>query len=146
MAIRVVLVDDHAPFRSYLATLLAQQPELMVVGQAEELASLLRLIGSLDPARAPDVLLVDVEMQGCGGPAMTSTVLMEYPTLRVLALSMYDDPGFVAAMLAAGACGYVLKDDLLTDIVTAIREVAAGRGFFSPSLGNIEARSPHSTD
>lgn len=138
MAIRVVLVDDHAPFRSYLATLLAQQPELVVVGEAEELDSLLQLIASLDPACVPDVLLVDVEMPGCNGPTITNRVLMEHPTLRVLALSMHDDPGFVAAMVAAGASGYILKDDLLAVIVAAIREVAAGRHFFSPALGNID--------
>jgi two-component system invasion response regulator UvrY len=146
VAIRVILVDDHAPFRSYLATLLAQQAELVVVGEAEELDSLLQLMASLDPAHAPDVLLVDVEIPGCGGPAITSAVLAAHPTLRVLALSMHDDPVFVAAMVAAGARGYILKDDLLTDIVAAIRDVASGRHFFSPALGNIEVRSPHRTD
>jgi two-component system invasion response regulator UvrY len=146
VAIRVVLVDDHAPFRSYLATLLAQQAELVVVGEAEALDSLLQLLASLDPAHAPDVLLVDVEIPGCGGPAITSAVLTAHPTLRVLALSMHDDPVFVAAMLAAGARGYILKDDLLTDIVAAIRDVASGREFFSAGLGNIEVRSPHRTD
>jgi DNA-binding NarL/FixJ family response regulator len=146
VAIRVVLVDDHAPFRGYLATLLAQQADLVVVGEAGELDSLLQLIGSLNSERAPDVLLVDVEMPGCSGPAMTSAVLSAHPTLRVLALSMHDDPVFVAAMVAAGARGYILKDDLLTDIVAGIREVAAGRHFFSPALGNIDTRSPLNTD
>jgi DNA-binding NarL/FixJ family response regulator len=146
VAIRVVLVDDHAPFRSYLASLLAQKEELVVVGEAGELDSLLQLIARLEPARAPDVLLVDVEMPGCGGPAMTSAVLAAYPTLRVLALSMHDEPVFVAAMVAAGARGYILKEDLLADIVAAIREVAAGGHFFSPALGNIDVRSPHNTD
>jgi two-component system, NarL family, response regulator NreC len=134
VAIRVVLVDDHAPFRSYLASLLAQQEELVVVGEAGECDALLRLMGGLDPAHAPDVLLVDVEMPGCAGPELTSKVLVAHPTLRVLALSMHDDPVFVAAMVAAGAHGYILKDDLLTDIVAGIREVAAGRNFFSPTL------------
>ena len=146
VAIRVVLVDDHAPFRSYLATLLGQQEDLVVVGEAGELDALLRLIAGLDTALAPDVLLVDVEMQGCGGPEVTSTVLAAHPMLRVLALSMHDDPVFVTAMVAAGAHGYILKDDLLTDIVAGIREVAAGRNFFSSSLGNIDVRSPHNTD
>jgi DNA-binding NarL/FixJ family response regulator len=144
--IRVLLVDDHAPIRRYLATLLAQQTELVVVGEAEELDSLLQLMANLEPAHAPDVLLVDVEMPGCSGPAITSAALTAHPTLRVLALSMHDDPVFVAAMVAAGAHGYILKDDTLANIVAAIREVAAGRNFFSPALGNIEVRSPHRTD
>jgi len=153
VAIRVVLVDDHAPFRSYLAGLLTQQAELVVVGEAGELDSLLHLMAGLDPARAPDVLLVDVEMPGCSGPAMTRAVLTAYPTLRVLALSLHDEPVFVAAMVAAGARGYLLKDDSLGDIVAGIREVAAGGQFFSRRLGepdnllrNLEVRSPHNTD
>jgi DNA-binding NarL/FixJ family response regulator len=146
VAIRVALVDDHAPFRSYLASLLAQQEELVVVGEAEKLTALLQLMARLEPARAPDVLLVDVEIPGCSGPALTSTVLAAYPALRILALSMHDEPVFVAAMVAAGARGYLLKDDLLTDIVAGIREVAAGKHFFSCRLGNIDVRSPHNTD
>lgn len=146
MAIRVVLVDDHAPFRSYLASLLAQQEDLAVVGEAGEWDALVQLLAGLDPGRAPDVLLVDVEMPGCSGLALTSKVLAAYPALRVLALSMHDDPVFVAAMVAAGARGYILKEDLLTDIVAGIREVAAGGRFFSVRLGNIDVRSPHNTD
>lgn len=144
VAIRVVLVDDHTPFRSYLASLLAQQEELVVVGEADEWDTLQRLMA--DPARTPDVLLIDVEMPGCAGPELTSRVLAAHPTLRVLALSMHDDPAFVAAMVGAGAHGYILKDDPLTDIVAGIREVAAGRNFFSPVLGNPDVRSPHKAD
>lgn len=118
----------------------------MVVGEAWDLDSLLRLLADLGPARAPDVLLMDVEMPGHGGPAMTSAVLEAYPTLRVLALSMHDDPVFVAAMRAAGACGYLLKEDPLGEIVAGLREVAAGRTFFSRALGNSDVRSPHITD
>jgi DNA-binding NarL/FixJ family response regulator len=146
VAIRVVLLDDHAPFRSYLARLLAQQEPLVVVGEAGELDALLQLLAGLAPGRTPDVLLMDVGMPHCSGPALTSAVLTTHPTLRVLALSMHDDPAFVAAMMAAGARGYILKDDPLTDIVAAIREVAAGRNFFSLRLGNSDLRSPHNTD
>jgi len=134
VAIRVVLVDDHAPFRTYLAALLGQQEELEVVGEVGELESLLQLMASLDPARAPDVLLVDVEMPSRGGPATTRAVLAAHPTLRVLALSMHDDPVFVAAMIDAGARGYLLKEDPLATIVAGIREVAAGGQCFSPRL------------
>lgn len=148
---RVVLVDDHAPFRSYLASLLGQQEGVVVVGEAGDLDSLLNLMVNLGPAQTPDVLLMDVEMAGHGGPAVTSAVLGAYPTLRILALSMHDDPAFVTAMMAAGARGYLLKEDPLPEIVTALREVAAGRNFFSGALGdrllgNIPLRSPHNTD
>jgi DNA-binding NarL/FixJ family response regulator len=143
---RVVLVDDHAPFRSYLASLLGQQVGLVVVGEAWDLDSLLRLLVSLGPAGPPDVLLLDVEMPGHGGPAVMSAVLQAYPTLPVLALSMHDDPVFVAAMMAAGARGYLLKEDSLGNIVAGLYEVAAGGNYFSPALGNVDVRSPHNTD
>lgn len=146
MAIRLVLVDDHASFRSYLASLLGQQEDLVIVGEAGETVALLHLMAGLDPGRSPDLLLVDVEMPGASGPLLTSTVLAAYPALRVLALSIHDDPVFVAAMVAAGVHGYILKDDPLTDIVAGIRGVAAGGHFFSPRLGSIDARSPHNTD
>jgi DNA-binding NarL/FixJ family response regulator len=146
VAIRVVLVDDHAPFRSYLAALLAQQEELVVIGEAGESESLLRLMASFNAEAAPHVLVMDVEMPGPSGPEMASAVLEAYPMLRVLALSMHDDPVFVAAMVAAGARGYLLKEDPLTCIVAGIRAVAAGGHYFSPALGNIEVRSPHNTD
>jgi DNA-binding NarL/FixJ family response regulator len=143
---RVVLVDDHAPFRSYLASLLGQQVGLEVVGEARDLDSLLQLLVSLGPGGAPDVLLLDVEMPGHGGPAVMSAVLEAYPTLPVLALSMHDDPVFVAAMLAAGARGYLLKEDSLGNIVAGLCQVAAGGNYFSPALGNVDVRSPHNTD
>jgi DNA-binding NarL/FixJ family response regulator len=143
---RVVLVDDHAPFRSYLASLLGQQVGLVVVGEAWDLNSLLQLLVSLRPAGAPDVLLLDVEMPGHGGPAVMSAVLEAYPTLPVLALSMHDDPVFVAAMMAAGARGYLLKEDSLGNIVAGLCQVAAGGNYFSPALGNVDVRSPHNTD
>ena len=146
MAIRLVLVDDHAAFRGYFATLLGQQPDIVVVGHAAESDSLLRLIGALNPDQAPDLLLVDVEMPGGGGTAVVRAALALHPALRVLALSMHDEPAFIFAMMAAGAHGYVLKDDSLADIVTAIREVAGGRHFFSASLGNMEVTSPHGAD
>jgi DNA-binding NarL/FixJ family response regulator len=143
---RVVLVDDHAPFRSYLASLLGQQVGLEVVGEARDLDSLLQLLVSLGPVGAPDVLLLDVEMPGHGGPAVMSAVLEAYPTLPVLALSMHDDPVFVAAMMAAGARGYLLKEDSLGNIVAGLCQVAAGGNYFSPALGNVDVRSPHNTD
>jgi DNA-binding NarL/FixJ family response regulator len=143
---RVVLVDDHAPFRSYLASLLGQQVGLEVVGEARDLDSLLQLLVSLGPGGAPDVLLLDVEMPGHGGPAVMSAVLEAYPTLPVLALSMHDDPVFVAAMMAAGARGYLLKEDSLGNIVAGLCQVAAGGNYFSPALGNVDVRSPHNTD
>jgi DNA-binding NarL/FixJ family response regulator len=139
-------VDDHAPLRSYLASLLGQQVGLVVVGEAWDLNSLLQLLVSLRPAGAPDVLLLDVEMPGHGGPAVMSAVLEAYPTLPVLALSMHDDPVFVAAMMAAGARGYLLKEDSLGNIVAGLCQVAAGGNYFSPALGNVDVRSPHNTD
>ncbi|HUG26175.1 response regulator [Piscinibacter sp.] len=130
MAIRLVLADDHAQFRAYLADLLNKQPGLSVVAQAEDGRALLRALQTC----AAHVAIVDVEMRGMGGVQAVPLALAGHPALRVLALSMHDDAAFVSAMVAAGAHGYVLKSDPLPQLVQAIRSVAAGRPGFSASV------------
>jgi len=134
VTIRLVIADDHAQFRAYLADLLGRQPALSVVAQAADGRCLMQVLAQLPAAVFPHVLVVDVEMRDAGGVEATRQSLASYPQLRMVALSMHDDPAFVAAMLAAGAHGYVLKDDPLTELVRAIHEVAAGRLCFSKSI------------
>lgn len=135
MSIRLVLVDDHAQFRAYLAGLLSQQPGLEVVAQAEGGSSLLRLLRGLAPQRGPDLVVMDVEMGDCSGIELTRRLRTDWPDLPVLALSMHDESGFALAMLQSGAQGYVLKGDPLAELMRAIRTVATGGRYLSPSLG-----------
>lgn len=126
----LVLADDHAAYRAFLAQLLRQRG-LAVVGQAADVPALL---GWLATCQAPpDLVLMDVQMPG-GGPDGLAALLQAHPGLRVLALSAHDEPAIVQAMLAAGAHGYLLKDDPLAELVDAIHAVAGGQCRLSSSL------------
>ena len=128
---RVLIVDDHAVVRAGLRLLLDAEPDIEVVGEA----------GSIDQAifeaRAlkPDVILMDVVMPGRSGIEGSPAVLHEAPEAKLLVLSMQDDPSYVREAFAAGASGYVLKEAADTELVAAIREVAAGGKYVHPSLG-----------
>lgn len=137
LGIRLVLADDHAQFRGYLAGLLGQQPGLEVVAEAEDGEAAIRAVQALPVECAPLLVVMDVEMAGCGGIEATRRLRAVRPDLRVLALTMHDDPAFAVAMLEAGAEGYVLKGDPLAELLQAIHAVAAGQRYVSRSLGGI---------
>lgn len=130
-AIRVFLVDDRALLRTGLRLLLADQPGLRVVGEANDGRELLAQL----PTTPANVVLLDLNMPGMGGVETTHQLRAHYPTVQVLALSMLDAPGYIFQMLDAGACGYVLKNAGLDEIVHGIRMVAAGRLFLCSEVG-----------
>jgi two-component system response regulator NreC len=130
-AIRVVLVDDHAILRSGLRRVLEAQPDIEVVGEAEnaERAVFEALEGK------PDVVVMDVVMRGASGIEGTPALLRAVPNAKVLVLSMQDDPRYVREAFEAGASGYVLKEAADTEVVDAVRAVAAGERYLHPALG-----------
>jgi DNA-binding NarL/FixJ family response regulator len=131
MTIRVVLVDDHAVIRSGLRYVLDSADGIEVVGEAGDAQQ------ALFEARAkkPDVIVMDVVMPGKSGIETIPDVLKDAPDAKVLILSMQDDPHYVREAFAAGASGYILKEAADTDLVTAVREVAAGGSYVHPTLG-----------
>jgi two-component system response regulator NreC len=130
-AIRVVLVDDHAILRSGLRRVLEAEPDIEVVGEAEnaERAVFETLEGK------PDVVVMDVVMPGTSGIEGTPALLRAVPDAKVLVLSMQDDPRYVREAFEAGASGYVLKEAADTEVVDAVRAVAAGERYLHPALG-----------
>ncbi|MCL6633702.1 MAG: response regulator transcription factor, partial [Alicyclobacillus herbarius] len=82
----------------------------------------------------PDVLLLDINMPILNGVEATRKLQEKYPQLKIIILSMYDDEGYVLETLKAGAAGYLVKDGSVTEVVSAIREVAAGRGMVHPQV------------
>jgi two-component system response regulator NreC len=132
MTIRVLLVDDHAVVRTGLRLLLDGQEDIETVAEAGDARE------AVFEARAakPDVVLMDVMLGGGkSGIEATPDMLHEAPDTKVVILSMQDDPRYVREAFAAGASGYVLKEAADTELVTAIREVAAGGSYVHPALG-----------
>ena len=131
MSVRVVLVDDHAVVRSGLRLLLDAEKDIETVGEAGTAGEAVLEVR----ARKPDVVLMDVVLPDKTGIEATPDVLKEAPDAKVLILSMQDDPRYVREAFAAGASGYVLKEAADSEVVGAVREVAAGRRYVHPALG-----------
>jgi DNA-binding NarL/FixJ family response regulator len=129
--IRVLIVDDHAVVRSGLRRVLEAEADIETVGEAENAE---RAVFEAIAAK-PDVILMDLVMPGAGGIAGMPAVREAVPSAKVLVLSMQDDPRYVREAFAAGASGYVLKEAADTEVVTAVRAVAAGERYVHPSLG-----------
>jgi DNA-binding NarL/FixJ family response regulator len=131
MAVRILIVDDHAVVRAGLAMLVNAEEDLETVGEAGSTRE------AIFEARStkPDVVLLDVMMPEQSGIDGIPKLLHEHPETKVLVLSMQDDPRYVHEAFEAGASGYVLKEAADAELVAAIREVAAGGRYVHPELG-----------
>jgi two-component system, NarL family, response regulator NreC len=129
--IRVLVVDDHAVVRSGLRLLIDAEEDMETVGEAGNVRD------AIFEARTsnPDLILMDVVMPGESGLEGVPKLLHEHPDVKVLILSMQDDPRYLREAFAVGASGYVLKEAADTEVVTAIREVASGGRYVHPELG-----------
>ena len=128
--IRIVIADDHHLVREGIRQVLQASDEFDVVGQAGNGAEALRLAESL----GPDVLVLDVSMPGQSGLEVTAALRDRASTVRVLVLSVHDHPQYVIEAVRAGARGYLRKDTEPAELRRAIRAVAGGESFFSPSV------------
>jgi two-component system, NarL family, response regulator NreC len=128
---RVVVVDDHAVVRAGLRRVLEAEPDIDVVGEAGTAGDAVLETRSAKP----DVILLDVVMPGESGIDVMPKLQKEAPEAKVLVLSMQDDPRYVREAFAAGASGYVLKEAADSEVVAAVREVAAGNRYLHPALG-----------
>lgn len=127
---RVLLADDHKILRQGLRTLLEQEKDIQVVGEADNGRSSVKLTGEL----APDIVIMDVAMSDLNGIDATRRITEADPRTRVLALSMHSDGRYVKGMLQAGARGYILKDCAAEELTHAIRTVMAGQVYVSPGV------------
>ena len=131
--IRILLVDDHAVVRAGLRMLLGADPELQIVGEAENGAQALRLTDEV----APDVVLMDISMPDMNGIEATRKIKEQAPNVTVLALTMHEDDQYFFEMLAAGASGYVPKRAAPNDLISAIHAVHNGGVFLFPSVARV---------
>ncbi len=131
VTIRVLIVDDHAVVRTGLRRVLDAEADIETVGEAADAER--AVFEAIE--NEPDVVLLDVMMPGKSGIEGMPAVLQAVPGVKVLVLSMQDDPRYVREAFDAGASGYVLKEAADTEVVRAVRAVAGGDRYVHPSLG-----------
>lgn len=129
-AIRVFIVDDHPVVRQGVRSILANHADLEVVGEAENAAG---LFASIEPLR-PDVVLLDIRMPGQNGIETTQRLKREWPALKVIILTTYEEDEFLFGAVGAGADGYLLKSASNEVLASAIRQVGRGEKLLSPAL------------
>jgi DNA-binding NarL/FixJ family response regulator len=128
--VRVLIADDHPVFRDGLASLLATQPDVEVVGTAADGAEAVRLSAEL----APDVVVMDLQMPGMNGIEATRAIAEAQPDVRVLVFTMGEEDGTVLSAMRAGARGYLVKGAGQDEVARAISTVHAGGLVFGSSL------------
>lgn len=125
-----MLIDDHVVVREGLKTLINAQPDMEVVGEAEDG----RLGVALAEKTRPDVVIIDISMPGMGGAQATELLKKIDSSLKVLALTVHEDKGYLRLMLEAGASGYALKRAAADELIHAIRVVSSGGVYLDPIL------------
>lgn len=130
--IEILVVDDHPLFRHGLVQLLNSEPTFNVVGEASGAPE------ALSKARQfkPTMMIVDLGLKGPSGLELTKSLRVEFPKMAVLVLSMHDEPTYAVRSLRAGANGYVTKEEALSSVLVAVREVVNGRTYLSPGMAS----------
>ncbi len=135
--IRIVLADDHALVRQGFRRILEDEPDLVVVGEAGSGLEAIETVKALQP----HVVVMDMAMPEMNGLHAAREILKQRPATRILILSMYADDQYVRNALDAGVHGYILKGALETDMIRAVRAVAAGQQYLSPDLAGVLIRA-----
>ncbi|MDQ1687032.1 MAG: hypothetical protein QOK42_7 [Frankiaceae bacterium] len=130
--IRVLVVDDHALFRRGLEMVLAQEPDIEVVGEASDGAE--ALAKAMDTT--PDIVLMDVRMPKRGGIDACTAIKDAVPSTNVIMLTISDEEADLYDAIKAGATGYLLKEISIEEVASAIRAVYGGQSLISPSMAS----------
>ena len=131
--IEVLIADDHAILRAGLRLLINAQADMEVVSEASDGTHAVRAARDT----RPHVALLDLTMPGSSGMRALEDIIRYCSETRVIVLTMHDDPAYLRSVLAAGACGYVLKRAVDTELLAAIRAVHRGGVFVDPSLAHV---------
>lgn len=131
--IRIILADDHTILREGIRSLLEDEPDMVVIGEAEEGHTAVRLALQLDP----DVVILDIAMPLLNGLEATRQIKHQKPDIKILILTMHENEEYIRQLLAAGAQGYILKDSAARELIGAIRSVHRGESVLSPAVTRL---------
>lgn len=137
--IRIVVAEDHQSLIDGIKLSLASQPDLEVVGEANDGEQLLEIVR----LKQPHVVITDIRMPKCDGITATRLIKKEFPAVKVIAFSMFDQEQAAQQMRDAGASGYIMKNSSLKKLLEAIQSVAKGIDYFDESLS---VKSPNNKD
>ncbi len=129
---RVLVVDDHPIVRQGLALLINQESDLLVCGEAEEATGAMHVLASAKP----DILILDISLNGPDGIDLLKNIRSSHPSLPVLILSMHDESIYAERALRAGANGYIMKQEATEKVLIALRRILAGEIYVSDRIAN----------
>jgi DNA-binding NarL/FixJ family response regulator len=129
---RVLIVDDHPIVRKGIADLVQQKPDIVVCGDADRVEDALPAIDRLKP----DLVIVDLSLKGAGGLELLKDLRIRHPDVPALVLSMHDETLFAERALRAGARGYVMKQEAVNELDSAIRRVLSGKIYLSQAMSD----------
>jgi two-component system, NarL family, response regulator LiaR len=136
--IRVVIIDDQYKVHQAITASLELLPDIRVVGQGSSGNDAVMLCEQVHP----DIVLMDVQMPDMNGIEATQIITNQYPHIKVLALSSYQEETQVRAMMEAGATGYILKSSSIDDLASTLRATYSGKALFSPEITHVLLRPP----
>jgi DNA-binding NarL/FixJ family response regulator len=129
---RVLVVDDHPIVRQGLALMINREPDLVVCGEAEEAMGAMHVLASSHP----DLMIVDISLNGPDGIDLLKNVRISHPSLPVLILSMHDEMVYAERALRAGANGYIMKQEATENVLVAVRRILSGEIYVSVRIAN----------
>jgi DNA-binding NarL/FixJ family response regulator len=131
--IRILLADDHTILRDGIRSLLEDEPDMIVVGEAEDGRSAVKLACQL----LPDVVLMDIAMPLLNGLEATRRIKHSSPQVKILIMTMYENEEYIRQALASGAMGYILKDATARELLDAIHTIQRGEAVLSPAITRL---------
>lgn len=128
--ITLAIAEDHQALLDGMKLLFKNEPDIMIVGEANDGEALIKLVKS----KRPSVVITDIRMPKCDGITATKIIKKKYPQIKVIAFSMFDQADAIEQMRLAGASGYILKNSSLQTVLMAIRSVARNEPFFDNAI------------
>lgn len=135
--IKLILVDDHQLVRAGIANLLNNEEGFEIIGEAFDAESFYELL----KAQTPDIVLLDIALQGMSGIDITKKIHSKYPSIRIIMLSMHTSEEFIFNAINAGARGYIPKNTSRKELIDAINAVYRGEEYFAESISNVILKS-----